>query len=345
METLNHSLVQGESRALLIPDVTPALPVLGITSSLLISGMTLRLPMAEATLQRGDACEAVAELQDALLQKGFDPGNVDGIFGGQTEYAVMRFQEKNKLVNDRLVGQVTAVALGLDPEVSCTVATKPNETNNALITIPVKFGHVVTEGAALNVRSGPGETYSVLNTLDNGVVVRIVGQPVDSWFQLVEGGWIHSQWVKFVNLEPVDAPESPTPTAASTNTSTPKTTATPAAQAASPTATEASTTPAAKTVATTVAAQDSSASTASDSPKTQTEQVVKINTGGNPLNVRKGPGLEYEVLSQLPDLSEVKTVTPDAATKEWLELSTGGWISSTWAEVQTVPIANSIAKG
>ena len=345
METLNYNLVPGKPQSLLIPDVTPTLPVVGITSSLLITGMAMRLPIAEATLQRGDACEAVADLQDALLKEGFDPGKVDGTFGGQTEYAVMRFQEKNKLVNDRLVGQVTAVALGLDPEASCTVATQPDETSDALVTIPVKFGHVVTEGAVLNVRSGPGETYSVLNTLDNGVVVRIVGQPVDSWLQLVEGGWIHSQWVKFVNLDPVDDPDAESTTSTEASTSAAKATATPAAKAVSTTATESTATPAPKAAATTVAAQASSAATASDSPEPQTEQVVKINTGGNPLNVRKGPGLDYEVLSQLPDLSEVKTVTPNAAKEEWLELSTGGWISSTWAEVQTAPIANSIAKG
>lgn len=333
METLNHSLVQGKPHALLIPDVTPALPLVGITSSLLITGMAMRLPIAEATLQRGDACEAVADLQDALLKEGFDPGDVDGTFGGQTEYAVMRFQEKNKLVNDRLVGQVTAVALGLNPEASCTVASKP-ATNESVITIPVKFGHVVTEGAALNVRSGPGETYSVLNTLDNGVVVRIVGQPVDSWLQLVEGGWIHSEWVKFVNLAPVDAPEPATETAETSNVS--KTTPAPNAAAA----TENKST--AKPATTTVAAKAASAST---TPATKTEQVVKINTGGNPLNVRKGPSLDYEVLRQLPDLSEVTTFAPDPSTEEWLELSTGGWISSTWAEVQKAATSNSAPQG
>ena len=321
METLSHHILQGKSNALLIPDLTAALPLLSVTGGLVVTSMMLDLPKAQAALQRGDACEAVARLQDALLEAGFDPGSIDGAFGGQTEYAVMRFQEKNKLISDRVVGQVTATALGLDPAISCESATPADD--GAVVTIPVRFGHVITEGAALNVRSGPGETYSVQNTVENGVVVRIVGQPVDSWLQLVEGGWIHSQWVKFVNLAPVEAssPATSAPVIPSIPASTPNTPKaiekdTDTDNAKQEPATDGTEVKKSSTTTTTAANAEKPAETSTtpgavgakvSSPATPatiapTFQRVKINTGGNPLNVRKGAGLDYDVLQQLDDL-------------------------------------------
>jgi putative chitinase len=55
----------------------------------------------------------VTALQDALARAGFNPGNVDGLFGLGTEAAVLAFQRSQGLAADGVVGPSTATALGL----------------------------------------------------------------------------------------------------------------------------------------------------------------------------------------------------------------------------------------
>ena len=61
-------------------------------------------------LMKGPAIRAV---QQALVAKGFDPGPVDGIFGGQTFAAVRAFQLANGLLPDGEVGRRTTEVLGV----------------------------------------------------------------------------------------------------------------------------------------------------------------------------------------------------------------------------------------
>jgi hypothetical protein len=55
----------------------------------------------------------VENLQKALQARGFDPGEIDGVFGPHTEAAVLGFQLANDLVPDGQAGPVTRKALGL----------------------------------------------------------------------------------------------------------------------------------------------------------------------------------------------------------------------------------------
>ncbi|MGQ0849908.1 MAG: peptidoglycan-binding protein [Actinomycetota bacterium] len=48
--------------------------------------------------------EDVAELQSRLSQLGFDPGKVDGIFGPETETAVLDFQHNRNITEDGISG-------------------------------------------------------------------------------------------------------------------------------------------------------------------------------------------------------------------------------------------------
>lgn len=59
------------------------------------------------TLRMGSAGTYVEILQTALLRAGYDPGTVDGIFGGATSNALRRFQEKNGLYPDCIAGRMT----------------------------------------------------------------------------------------------------------------------------------------------------------------------------------------------------------------------------------------------
>ena len=57
--------------------------------------------------------EDVRELQRALKERGYDPGQLDGIFGKKTERAVKRFQKSCGLKADGIAGKRTFFALGL----------------------------------------------------------------------------------------------------------------------------------------------------------------------------------------------------------------------------------------
>ena len=70
------------------------------------------LPVPTTTLKTGSNGAQVKQLQRALAHLGYKPGVVDGIFGANTEAAVMRFQTAAKLAADGVVGPLTLAALG-----------------------------------------------------------------------------------------------------------------------------------------------------------------------------------------------------------------------------------------
>ena len=59
------------------------------------------------TLRHGMRGEEVAQIQQALISLGYLKGTADGVFGNNTENAVRKFQRKNKLTADGLVGTKT----------------------------------------------------------------------------------------------------------------------------------------------------------------------------------------------------------------------------------------------
>jgi len=56
--------------------------------------------------------EDVRAIQRALKTRGFDPGDIDGVYGIKTQAAVLAFQRAKKLTVDGVVGEKTAGALG-----------------------------------------------------------------------------------------------------------------------------------------------------------------------------------------------------------------------------------------
>lgn len=54
---------------------------------------------------------SVREIQQALKDKGFDPGRIDGVWGRKTIAAVKQFQSKQGLTADGIVGPKTKTAL------------------------------------------------------------------------------------------------------------------------------------------------------------------------------------------------------------------------------------------
>lgn len=61
----------------------------------------------------GTRGQLVREVQQALKNRGYYTGNVDGIFGTGTYNAIVAFQEDNNLTADGIAGEATLRALGI----------------------------------------------------------------------------------------------------------------------------------------------------------------------------------------------------------------------------------------
>lgn len=80
---------------------------------ILISAMLPAAVLAE-NLRYGSRGDKVKELQQKLKRWGYYTGSIDGIFGSGTQAAVKKFQKKNGLTADGIVGPKTAAALGMN---------------------------------------------------------------------------------------------------------------------------------------------------------------------------------------------------------------------------------------
>ena len=84
---------------------------------------------AQPTVYSGSRGESVKTLQEKLNAKGFNAGSVDGIFGKNTQAAVMAFQKANGLAADGIVGKLTWAKLydttAALPSASTATGTQP----------------------------------------------------------------------------------------------------------------------------------------------------------------------------------------------------------------------------
>jgi len=79
---------------------------------------------APRTLYWGSQGKDVRTVQDKLLRWRYYDGKVDGIFGARTYRAVRRFQQKNGLRVDGVVGPSTAKALGIAEAFTSTASAQ-----------------------------------------------------------------------------------------------------------------------------------------------------------------------------------------------------------------------------
>ena len=88
----------------------PAIIAVFLINILIIS---LFSSASAASYRRGATGSTVSEIQTRLKNWGYYSGKVDGIFGSGTEAAVKKFQAKNGLTADGIVGPATLSALGI----------------------------------------------------------------------------------------------------------------------------------------------------------------------------------------------------------------------------------------
>ncbi len=108
-------------------------------------------------LQKGDSGDAVKEMQKMLIGCGYSCGKsgVDGSFGGDTEKALLAFQEFYALEADGKYGpaskaKLTSVYNGKQSAAAPEVAKSPQYTTGKVYTLQVE----------LKVRTGPGTNYA-----------------------------------------------------------------------------------------------------------------------------------------------------------------------------------------
>lgn len=86
---------------------------------------------AQAAYRQGSQGEVVKQIQTKLKNWGFYNGAVDGVFGGETKEAVIRFQKKNNLTADGVVGDNTLSALGISSQSSSGSQNSDSSSGNS----------------------------------------------------------------------------------------------------------------------------------------------------------------------------------------------------------------------
>lgn len=111
--------------------------------------------------------EATARVQQLLIDRGYDPGPVDGIFGPRTDAAVRQFQNDNGLAADGVVGPMTWAALtGTPPPGTDTGGDGGYDGGYGSPTIEasgeiVQFGDSLIEVVITNIGLRPWDSYDV----------------------------------------------------------------------------------------------------------------------------------------------------------------------------------------
>lgn len=82
-----------------------------------------------AVLKSGARGDEVKEVQRRLKQWGYYNGAVDGVFGAGTKAAVIKFQKKNGLTADGVVGKATYKALGMNSSYNALVGQATGNSN------------------------------------------------------------------------------------------------------------------------------------------------------------------------------------------------------------------------
>lgn len=148
----------------------------------------------------------------------------------------------------------------------------------------------------VNIRKGPGTNFDVIRQLVENEKVEVVAKTENGWYRLAEGGYVSGN---LLSSEPV-VPPTPTPTPVPTKEPTKEPTKAP---------TKAPTKPAEPTPA----------------PIKETPFTGVYYSVGE-VNVRKGPGTDYDVLRKMTEGTKVHVIA--RTENDWFKLDEGGYVRS-----------------
>ena len=93
-----------------------------------------------AVLKQGSKGDLVKAVQTKLIKWGYLTGRADGIFGAKTKTAVIKFQRKNGLTADGIIGTRTAQALGISLSSNTSSSSQTTSSTNLNLLARVVYG-------------------------------------------------------------------------------------------------------------------------------------------------------------------------------------------------------------
>ena len=140
---------------------------------------------SKPVLMVGSRGQDVYKLQSRLKELGYYPHTIDSVFGAKTKACVMQFQKEHNLVQDGIVGVLTWGALD-------SAQVKSTDVSTSYV--------VKITASALNVRSQPNTSSSIVNVLSRGGAYTIVEER-NGWgllkaYSQKKNGWISLKYTK-----------------------------------------------------------------------------------------------------------------------------------------------------
>ena len=117
----------------------------------IITYIFLKNNEVEALSKYGSRGDEVIQIQTKLKRWGYYNGNIDGIYGSQTQEAVRYFQRKNGLTVDGIAGPKTLVAMGIT---SSSSSSSSSNTSNVNLLARLIYGEARGEPYAGQVAVG-----------------------------------------------------------------------------------------------------------------------------------------------------------------------------------------------
>lgn len=93
-----------------------------------------------AVLKQGSKGDTVKTVQTKLIKWGYLTGKADGVFGAKTKAAVIKFQRKNGLVADGVIGTRTAQALGISLSQNTSSSSQSTSSTDLNLLARVVYG-------------------------------------------------------------------------------------------------------------------------------------------------------------------------------------------------------------
>ena len=147
------------------------------------------IPLGSRILRDGDDGKDVEDLQRRLKAAGYDPGEVDGEYGPNTEAAVKALQKDAGILMDGEFGPDSLKALlALEVDGDAPEAEPAPATGNVLIT-----------GGDAWLRTGPGTAYDKAGVAKNGDKLTYANE--DGWVPVLANGrilWVSGKYAKVV---------------------------------------------------------------------------------------------------------------------------------------------------
>jgi peptidoglycan hydrolase-like protein with peptidoglycan-binding domain len=88
-----------------------------------------KTPVVRRVAQQQPTVERYKEIQQALADKGYFHGPVDGAWGPDSVEALKRFQHEQNIEDDGKIGSLSLIALGLGPQSAAATASPASSSS------------------------------------------------------------------------------------------------------------------------------------------------------------------------------------------------------------------------